>query len=105
LYEFLKLFKKATGDLDRLYEKNVRKYLGGGRVVNRGIAQTLKVNPEKFGLFNNGITIVAEDLAINSDSFLLTEPYVVNGCQTTKTIWQVLNEKLDTGASQLTSEI
>ena len=103
LYLFLKSYKKNTGDLDQLYEKNVRKYLGGGRVVNRGIANTLKTNPEKFGLFNNGITIVAEDVVV-TDKYLLVEPYIVNGCQTTKTIWQVLVEKLDTGASQLTPE-
>ena len=104
LYEFLKTYKQCTGDLDQLYEKNVRKYLGGGRIVNKGISQTLKSNPEKFGLFNNGITIVAEDVTNNNGQFTIVEPYVVNGCQTTKTIWQVLVEKLDTGASQLSSE-
>ncbi len=104
LFEFLKSYKKETGDLDQLYEKNVRKYLGGGRVVNKGIAQTLKVNPEKFGLFNNGITIVAEEVFLENGHCSLTEPFIVNGCQTTKTIWQVLLERLDSGSSQLSSE-
>jgi hypothetical protein len=104
LYLFLKEFKKITGDLDQLYEKNVRKYLGGGRVVNRGIAETLKQSPEKFGLFNNGITVVAENVFEEDGVFQITEPYIVNGCQTTKTIWQVLVERLDTGGSQLSSE-
>lgn len=104
IYEFLKAYKQSTGDLDQLYEKNVRKYLGGGRIVNKGISQTLKTNPEKFGLFNNGITIVAEDVSSRKGVFTVIEPYVVNGCQTTKTIWQVLVEKLDTGASQISSE-
>lgn len=104
LFDFLKAFKKVTGDLDQLYEKNVRKYLGGGRVVNKGISQTLRLNPEKFGLFNNGITIVAEDVIAANDTFEISEPYIVNGCQTTKTIWQVLVEKLDTGGTQLSSE-
>lgn len=104
LFDFLKSYKKETGDLDQLYEKNVRKYLGGGRVVNKGIAQTLKVNPEKFGLFNNGITIVAEEVIPENGHYSLTEPFIVNGCQTTKTIWQVLLEKLDSGSSQLSSE-
>jgi len=103
LYDFLKAFKNETGDMDQLYEKNVRKYLGGGRVVNKGIAQTLKISPEKFGLFNNGITIVAEDV-ITQDGYKITEPYIVNGCQTTKTIWQVLLERLDTGSSKLSAE-
>ena len=104
LYEFLKLYKKETGDLDQLYEKNVRKYLGGGRVVNKGIANTLKSSPEKFGLYNNGITIVAEDVEQTGHRYSISEPYIVNGCQTTKTIWQVLVEKLDTGSSKLSEE-
>jgi hypothetical protein len=32
------------------------------------------------------------------------EPFIVNGCQTTKTIWQILMEKLDSGASHLSAE-
>ena len=104
LFDFLKSYKNQTGDLDQLYEKNVRKYLGGGRVVNKGIALTLKTNPEKFGLFNNGITIVAEDVNPEQNKYLLQEPYIVNGCQTTKTIWQVLMEKLEIGSSQLSAE-
>lgn len=105
IYEFLKFYKRETGDLDQLYEKNVRKYLGGGRVVNKGIAQTLKKDPEKFGLFNNGITIVAEDVVGAEKNYVITEPYIVNGCQTTKTIWQVMVERLDSGASRLSSEL
>ena len=104
LFDFLKSYKGQTGDLDQLYEKNVRKYLGGGRVVNKGIAQTLKTNPEKFGLFNNGITIVAEGVNQDEDRYQIQEPFIVNGCQTTKTIWQVLLEKLDTGSSHLSAE-
>jgi hypothetical protein len=73
-------------------------------VVNKGISLTLRNGPEKFGLFNNGITIVAEDIVPVGDNYSIVEPYVVNGCQTTKTIWQVLVEKLDTGASQLSPE-
>jgi len=104
LYDFLKSYKQSTGDLDQLYVKNVRKYLGGGRIVNKGISQTLKTSPEKFGLFNNGITIVAEDVKNENGELRIVEPYVVNGCQTTKTIWHVLLERLDTGASQISSE-
>ena len=104
LFNFLKEYKKETGDLDQLYEKNVRKYLGGGRIVNKGIAKTLKTNPEKFGLFNNGITIVAEEVVDEDGIFHVKEPFIVNGCQTTKTIWQVLLEKLDTGSTNLSAE-
>ncbi|MFN8305107.1 MAG: AIPR family protein [Saprospiraceae bacterium] len=107
IYNFLDSYKRLTNDLDRLYEKNVRKFLGGGRVINKGIANTLKNEPEKFGLYNNGITIVVEDFREEEDGYLiLTEPFVVNGCQTTKTIWTVLDEKIGHGAlGTLSSEL
>lgn len=100
LYKFLKDYQSNTHDLDLIYEKNVRKFLGGGRAVNKGIAETVHKNPERFGLYNNGITIVVEDFQIQeSDKYELTEPYIVNGCQTTKTIWNELKKRLDSGGT------
>ena len=100
LFEFLKAYKNETGDLDLLYEKNVRRFLGANKKVNKGIAGTLRDNPERFGLFNNGITIVVEDFKmLETDKYELTEPYVVNGCQTTKTIWEILDKKINSGGT------
>jgi len=100
LYKFLKDYQASTHDLDLIYEKNVRKFLGGGRTVNKGIAETIHSQPERFGLYNNGITIVVENFQIQeSDKYELTEPYIVNGCQTTKTIWNELKKKLDSGGT------
>lgn len=100
LYQFLKDYKSETGDLDLIYEKNVRKFLGSGKKVNAGIASTIRENPERFGLYNNGITIVVEDFKLlESDKYELTEPYVVNGCQTTRTIWETLYKKLEAGGT------
>ena len=101
LYEFLKSYRMKTGNLDQLYEKNVRKFLGGRRKINRGIAETLRNQPELFGLYNNGITIVVSDFSTNKlgASCELFEPFVVNGCQTTKTIWEVLQPKLEAGGT------
>ena len=99
LYEFLKEYDVKTGSLDQLYEKNVRQFLGGRRKINRGIKITLENNPEAFGLYNNGITIVAADITNETGGLILQNPYIVNGCQTTKTIWAVLREKLDSGGT------
>lgn len=101
LFEFLKNYKAATGDLDMLYEKNVRKFLGSRRKVNKGIENTLLTKPERFGLYNNGITIVVEEFQKlpNNIEYELTEPFVVNGCQTTRTIWEVLYRKLEAGGT------
>jgi hypothetical protein len=107
LFEFLKAYKTKTGDLDILYEKNVRKFLGSRRKVNRGIENTLLTKPERFGLYNNGITIVVEQFEKlpNNIEYELTEPYVVNGCQTTRTIWEVLYRKLEAGGTGQNPEL
>lgn len=98
IFKFMQEYKDRTGDLDLLYEKNVRKFLGPKRKVNKGIEHTIENYPERFGLYNNGITIVAE--GVNEDPngvFQLVNPYIVNGCQTTKSIWTVLQRRLNAG--------
>lgn len=107
LFDFLKNYKAITNDLDMLYEKNVRKFLGSRRKVNKGIENTILNKPERFGLYNNGITIVVEDFQKlpNNIEYELTEPFVVNGCQTTKTIWEVLYRKLEAGGTGKNPEI
>jgi hypothetical protein len=100
LYTFLKTYRQKTQDLDQLYEKNVRRFLGGRGKVNKGIQDTLTAHPENFGLYNNGITIVVEEYHPQGDSqFELIDPFVVNGCQTTRTIWDVFFRKLDSGGT------
>jgi hypothetical protein len=107
LYDFLKAYRGKTGNnLDQLYEKNVRRFLGGRVKVNRGMRETLQRQPERFGLFNNGITIVVSEFkATGSGSYDLIEPFVVNGCQTTRTIWEVCSAFLDAGGKGKNEEI
>jgi len=98
LYAFLKDYRTKTQDLDRLYEKNVRRYLSNKGRINKGIEETLRETPELFGLYNNGITVVVTDFQPQEGGTVqLTDPYVVNGCQTTRTIWEVFQRKLDHG--------
>ena len=107
LFDFLKSYKSASGDLDLLYEKNVRRFLGNRKKVNKGIEETILKKPERFGLYNNGITIVVEEFQKlpNNIEYELTEPFVVNGCQTTRTIWEVLYKKLEAGGTGLDEEL
>ena len=101
LFEFLKSYQSRTGNLDQIYERNVRQFLGNRRKINKGIAETLNKNPEKFGLYNNGITIVVSNYSKLSNDGIVTmnDPYIVNGCQTTRTIWQILDSKLNAGGT------
>ncbi len=102
LFKFLKAYQKQTGSLDHIYQKNVRQYLGKRSKINKGIAETLEDCPERFGLYNNGITIVVSDYSSasnNNGEVTMYEPYIVNGCQTTRTIWDVLDRKLNSGGT------
>ncbi len=100
LYSFMKEYRSQTEDLDRIYEKNVRKFLGMRGRVNRAIQDTLERIPDRFGLYNNGITIVVENFEIGKNGEVtLTEPFIVNGCQTTRTIWEVFHRRLEAGGT------
>jgi hypothetical protein len=106
LYQFLKSYRSITGDLDQLYEKNVRRFLGARGKVNKDIRETLEKEPERFGLYNNGITLVVEDITPGDENEIqLVEPFVVNGCQTTRTIWDVLFKKLQSGGTGVSQDL
>ena len=97
VFNFLRAYEKERGDsFNLIYKKNVRMFLGGGKAVNKGIADTIRKKPELFGLFNNGITIVVEDYKKKDfDAWELTQPYIVNGCQTTRIVYEELKKKLE----------
>lgn len=105
LYQFLVGYRNETGDLDQIYEKNVRRFLGGRGKVNKGMQETLRNAPERFGLYNNGITIVASDWMQNGDEIQLVDPYIVNGCQTSRTIWEVFHRRYSAGGTGVNTEI
>lgn len=77
----------------RMLEKNVRSFLQfPKRGVNSGMKDTITYYPEKFIAFNNGLTITAtgkEVVEIDGKFFIksLTDFQIVNGGQTTATIF------------------
>lgn len=105
LYQFLVGYRDSTGDLDGIYEKNVRRFLGGRGKVNKGMQDTLRNAPERFGLYNNGITIVASDWEQIGDTVRLVGPYIVNGCQTSRTIWEVFHRFYNSGGTGVNEQI
>ena len=105
LYDFLRRYRNRTGDLDQIFEKNVRRFLGGRGKVNRGMQTTLRDAPERFGLYNNGITLVVSDYAQQNGELNLVEPYIVNGCQTSRTVWEFCHQRLDSGATGTNPEV
>lgn len=105
LYDFLRLYREKTADLDRIYEKNVRRFLGGRGKVNKGMQATLRDAPERFGLYNNGVTIVVSDYKMQDNRLELVEPYIVNGCQTSRTVWEVFHQRIGAGGTGTNPEI
>lgn len=76
----------------RLLEGNVRTFLGRGGNVNKGIAQTVGKEPQKFFAYNNGIAATASSVTTlrGQDGSLVMESAVdlqiVNGAQTTASL-------------------
>ena len=74
-----------------VFQENVRSFLGGENVVNARIAQTLsdKDTRARFAVLNNGVTIVAREVRIQSDQVHIRNFQIVNGCQTSHVLFQL----------------
>ena len=83
LVEYLKLIQDETGNLRKsVFYENVRDYQGNVP-VNEQIAETISVDADKFVLYNNGVTIICQELKnIQRKTFRLKSFQIVNGCQT-----------------------
>lgn len=94
------LLKDAAGNLmQSVFEENVRSFLGEQNDVNSAIQETLR-NAEKKSLFsvlNNGITIVAPELTLtpNTKEIHLANYQIINGCQTSSTLFENLPHLTD----------
>jgi hypothetical protein len=74
---------------ERIFARNIRGYLGETKVNSR-IRETLEREPAHFWYFNNGITIVCdsavEEKGKGEHVLALTQPQIINGQQTTRTL-------------------
>lgn len=73
-----------------IFELNVRDFGGiKDNRVNQDIEETIKSSSKgQFGLLNNGITIVGEKLEKARGKYVISNFYVVNGCQTTNVLFK-----------------
>lgn len=79
----------------KLLEGNVRSYLTARGKINKGIQGTVRAEPEKFFVYNNGITCTATNANVETGSDgsrLLSVRYlqIVNGGQTTASLHTAL---------------
>jgi hypothetical protein len=84
----------------RLFDSNIRQFLGADTEVNDAIRETLEEDPQHFWYYNNGVTVLCESIgkkALGANSkktghFEFREVSVVNGAQTVGTIGEVAKE-------------
>ncbi|KQM36863.1 hypothetical protein ASE56_10640 [Microbacterium sp. Leaf203] len=83
---------------DEFFTTNVREFAGSSTPVNAAIRNTLSTNSDTaFWWMNNGVTIIVDRVAYQSDSsWLLVNPQIVNGLQTTNVIHEAANDSVIT---------
>ncbi|MFC0036802.1 AIPR family protein [Actinomadura rayongensis] len=75
-----------------LFESNVRDY-AGRTAVNTAIGTTLRSSyRDDFWWFNNGVTIVAEEVRIAGKKIVMKDPQIVNGLQTSHEVYNYFQE-------------
>lgn len=96
LSDYFRFVSDENGKLRRyLFESNVRDFMGLNR-VNEDIRLTLegKESPD-FWWLNNGVTILATSASITGKSIQASEVQIVNGLQTTESIYRYLSSSGD----------
>lgn len=85
--EIIKMLKSSDELLRKsLFNDNVRDYQGD-TTINHEILLTIQNRPQQFVLMNNGITIVCSKAISSNRKVTITNPQVVNGCQTCNVLY------------------
>lgn len=73
----------------RIFEENVRDFLGNEGPVNKEMADTLSdhIKQKRFGILNNGVTIISPDIRPGSLEISIRDFQIVNGCQTSNVLF------------------
>ncbi len=98
---------------EKLFSKNVRIFYGSSKKANSSMKKTLAEQPKMFWYFNNGITILSNkiDISPNDKRITLTDPQIINGCQTVSTLGEnhssdcsLLAKIIEIGDSEINQE-
>jgi len=106
LADFVRMYQARRDDL---FSKNVRYYIQSTRNTERGPSGRMKstlgqicidktLPPAAFVAYHNGISLYSprvEQSESDHEELSLTEPYVLNGCQTIKGAYYWLGQKED----------
>lgn len=93
--EILRMITTSDGLLRRnIFDDNVRDFQGDS-TINTEIQNTIKDESEKFVLLNNGITVVCSEITDANRKVKLSNPQVVNGCQTCCVLFYSNKQNID----------
>lgn len=93
--EYMKLISTEDGVIRKsLFNDNVRDFQGINP-VNSEIYDTIESNPEQFIILNNGITIVCDEFKQNNTKLSISNPQIVNGCQTSHVLHEAYKRNLN----------
>ena len=72
-----------------IFDENVRAYIGSDNDVNAEIIETIEDadRQKRFGVLNNGITIISPDVRVQGNEVFLKNFQIVNGCQTSNILF------------------
>jgi hypothetical protein len=75
---------------ERLFDRNVRLFLGAKGPVNAAMAATLIDDKQRgnFWAYNNGITVLCDSFKLHGGKVGVKNFSIVNGCQTTVSLAQ-----------------
>lgn len=90
-----------------LFAENIRVVIPRSD-INEGILNTIREEPERFGYYNNGITILSEEITIGAGGLLnretgffrLSNASIVNGAQTVSSLGSVLGTDFEANLSR-----
>ncbi|MCX7378325.1 MAG: AIPR family protein, partial [Alphaproteobacteria bacterium] len=89
--EFIdQVLKDKNGRLrQQIFEENVRDFLGIEGGVNKEMTETIRdeFKQKRFGILNNGITIISSDVRMGSLEVSIRDFQIVNGCQTSNVLF------------------
>jgi hypothetical protein len=90
----------------RLLELNVRSFLQVRGSVNKGILETLRTCPQRFLAYNNGVAATASRIDVeqrNGQSVItrIHDLQIVNGGQTTATLYHAQRNSIDISAAHV----
>lgn len=108
LFPASELIKLITTDDKRLrqslFTDNVRDFQGETD-INSEIMTTIREAPTNFALLNNGITIVCSNVVVSNRKLTLSNPQIVNGCQTCNVLFEAFSADIDISKVTLLAKV